>query len=69
MLTLLAVFKDLLPAYRIRPVVDKEEGAGKASDHELPNTQRYLCGACHGGCMPTFSLTARTKLGFLCTAL
>lgn len=30
MLTLLAVFKDLLPAYRIRPVVDEEE-AGKLS--------------------------------------
>lgn len=44
MLTLLAVFKDLLPAYRIRPVVDEEE-AGKARNRLRPKIERdlFLC--------------------------
>ena len=31
MLTLLAVFRDIIPAYRIRPMQEEEEGADKAS--------------------------------------
>ena len=31
MLTLLAVFLDIIPAYRIRPMQEEEEGADKAS--------------------------------------
>ena len=31
MLTLLAVFRDVIPAYRIRPMQEEEEGVDKAS--------------------------------------
>jgi hypothetical protein len=59
MLTLLAVFRDIIPAYRIRPMQEEEEGADKASN-EAATLQHAGC--CSQRCSaPSWQLAVRSS--------